>query len=109
MLSCQAIAATIPTTPARAIDAPTSTCRRRHRSSSTPANGPTIVYGSSSTVKVAAAELAVPARSGEKKTNDASATWNMPSAACDAIRVRNSFRKSACRSTVRSSAAEDTA
>ncbi len=67
-MSCQAIRATSPTISARAMEAPTRTWRRRQRSSSTPANGPTTVYGSSSTAKVAAAEDAVPARSGEKKT-----------------------------------------
>ena len=55
-------------------------CRRRHRSRSTPANGPTIVYGRIATANAAATADAVAARSGEKKKTLASPTWSAASA-----------------------------
>ena len=71
-----------------------STCRRRHRSSSTPAHGPTMVNGSSSTANAVATPTAVLAFSGEKKNSVASPTWNMPSAVWLVSRTANSLRKS---------------
>src|SRR5699024_2758749 len=79
------------------------TCRRRHRSSSGPANGPTIVNGSSSTANAAATAPAVARFSGEKKNRVASPAWNMPSPHWDTRRTANNFRKSRCTATVRRS------
>ncbi len=81
-------------------------CRRRHRSRSTPANGPTIVYGRKASVNAAAAAAAVAARSALKKTRVASPTWKAPSPACEVSRVAKSCRKSRRRTTARKSAAK---
>jgi hypothetical protein len=72
---------------ARATLARTRIVRRRQRSMNTPANGPTIEYGSSSVANAAAVFPAVAWLSGENSTNDASATWNTPSAVCAVSRV----------------------
>ena len=83
--------------------AASSTCRRRQRSSRTPANGPTSVYGSTETAKAPAAACAVVARSGEKNTRLASAAWNAPSLPWETSRTANSRRNPRPRSTVRRS------
>lgn len=74
---------------------PTSrTWRRLHRSSSTPAHGPTIVNGRSSTANAVATPAAVVAFSGEKKNSVARPTWNMPSAVWLTRRTARSLRNS---------------
>jgi len=60
--------ATTPTARQRNAFATTSTRCRRHRSSSTPANGPTSEYGSSRTANPAATSAGVAARSGLNST-----------------------------------------
>ena len=58
----------------------TSTRCRRHRSSSTPANGPTNEYGSSSAANAPAISVGSAARSGLNSTTPARLAWNTPSA-----------------------------
>ena len=65
----------------------TSTRCRRHRSSSTPANGPTSEYGSSRVAKPAAISAGFAARSGLNSTAPASDAWKTPSAPWLASRV----------------------
>jgi len=79
--------ATSPTAKQRNTFAATSTRCRRHRSSSTPANGPTSEYGSSSTAKPAATSAGVAARSGLNSTAPARLAWNTPSEVWLASRV----------------------
>ncbi len=81
----------------------TSTCRRRQRSSSTPANGPITLYGRIATLNATAIPVAVAARCGEKKNRLARAASNTPSPVWEASRVAYSRRKSRPRSTVRRS------
>ena len=80
-----------------------STCRRRHRSSKGPANGPTIVNGSRSTANAAATAPAVARFSGEKKNKVANPAWNMPSPHWETSRTANSLRNPECTATVRRS------
>ena len=94
--------ATTSTSRARTRLATSSTCRRRQRSSSTPANGPTSVYGTRAAVNAHATAEVVAARSGEKNTSEARPTWNAPSPACEASRVPSSRRYPLADSTSRS-------
>jgi hypothetical protein len=53
-------------------------CREK-RSKIVPTSGPIREYGSRTTAKAAAADLASGCLSGEKRTKEASADWNIPS------------------------------
>src|SRR6266542_57355 len=67
---------------------------RRHRSTSTPANGPSTEYGTMSTAVALAKPTAVSCLSGPNTTEATITAWNSPSASWLTIRVANSHRKS---------------
>ncbi len=71
----------------------TRVIRRGQRSRKTPTNGPRTENGRRIVAKPAAMAPALGARSGEKSTEDTSATWKTPSANWDSSRTENSRRK----------------
>ena len=68
------------------------TRRLLHRSSSAPANGPMIEYGSSSTTKPSAISAGSVCRSGLNSTRTASAPWKAPSPKALSTRTKTSRR-----------------
>ena len=80
---------------------------RRHRSTNTPANGPSTEYGTTSTAVALAKPTAVFCLSGPNTTEATMTAWNSPSASWLTRRVANSHRKSRDSRTSRARASVD--